>query len=214
LHLDLRKMVNWADKEDVDDLRRRGLRLRDWLEYRDDAADWCQGKSWLWRGALLLYLLYAGVRQLFDPQYGSVFSAITFGLHELGHVLFSPCGEFLMVLGGSATQVLAPLITAILFLRQREYFGLSVAGSWLCFSLYNLALYVGDARAMNLPLLGLSDDPVHDWNYLLTCMGWLAWDQWLAQILRLTGAAVWLASMLWGAWLLAQMFLCASELPE
>jgi hypothetical protein len=188
--------------------------MQAWVDWRDDAADWCQGKSWLWRGAVLLYLLYAGVQQLSDPEYGSVFSAITFGLHELGHVLFSPCGEFLMVLGGSLTQVLAPLITAILFLRQREYLGLSVAGSWLCFSLYNLALYVGDARVMNLPLLGLNDDPLHDWNYLLSRMGLLTWDHRLAQILRLTGAAVWLTSILWGAWLLWQMFRGASEHSE
>ena len=168
----------------------------------------------MWRGVLLLYLLYAGVEQLFDPEYSSVFSALTFGLHELGHVLFTPRGEFLMVLGGSLTQILAPLTTAILFLRQREYFGFSVAGSWLCFSLYNLATYVGDARAMNLPLLSLSDDPLHDWNYLLNRVGLLTWDQQLAQILRLTGAAVWITSILWGAWLLWRMFRGASALSE
>jgi hypothetical protein len=48
-------------------------------------------------------------------------------VHEAGHVLFSPFGELLEVAGGSITQVAAPILVALLFLRQREYFGIAVA---------------------------------------------------------------------------------------
>jgi hypothetical protein len=178
-----------------------------WAEkyFPEDVRQWCEGRAWLWRALLLAYLLYAGLRQFADPEYSSLFSAITFGLHELGHVIFSPLGGFMGILGGSLTQLAAPLTTALLFWRQREYFGVSVAGAWLCFSFFNLAVYIGDARSMDLPLLGLTDDPLHDWNYLLGRMGLLAWDHSLARLAQFLGALVWAGSMLWGAGLLLVM---------
>ena len=38
--------------------------------------------------------------------------------HEAGHILFSPFGRFMTVLGGSLTQVLVPLLCAGAFLWQ------------------------------------------------------------------------------------------------
>jgi len=47
--------------------------------------------------------------------------------HEAGHILFSPFGQFMTVLGGSLTQVLVPLVCAGAFLWQsRDRFGAAV----------------------------------------------------------------------------------------
>ncbi len=134
-------------------------RFRDLL---DDAADWARGRWWLPRLLLLLYLAYAAFKHFRDPEYSTfLFGGVTFGIHELGHVIFSPLGEFMGIAGGSLAQVLAPLLAGLTFLfwqrdgePQRDYFALAVAGFWLSFSLHNLALYVGDARRQLLPLLG------------------------------------------------------------
>lgn len=170
-----------------------------------DAAEWCRGRSWIWRAPLLLYLAYVGIRHLGDSSYGSLFAGITFGIHELGHLLLSGAGRFLAIAGGSLAQIAAPAAAGLLLLRQRDYFGVSVAGAWLAFSLYNLATYIGDARRQELPLLGFTEDPVHDWNALLSMLGILTWDSELAFLTRVAAFVVWAASLAFGVWLCWRM---------
>lgn len=168
---------------------------------RADAEAWCAGRSWAWRAALLLYLGWAGVRHLRDPLYSSLFGGITFGIHELGHLLLSWAGRFLGTAGGSLAQVAAPAAAAFLLYRQRDYFGVAVGGAWEAFSLWNLATYAGDARAQELPLIGLTADPVHDWNWMLSKLGILTWDAGLAAATRIAAFLVWAGSMALGGWL-------------
>ena len=172
---------------------------------RDDAAAWCSGRSWVWRAVLLVYLAWVGVRHLRDPFYASLFGGITLGIHELGHVLFGFAGRFLGTVGGSIAQVAAPAAAAWLLWWQRDYFGIAVGGAWEAFSLWNLATYVGDARARELPLVGLTADPVHDWNWLLSTMGILGWDRALAGLTRLAAFFIWAASMAFGGWICWKM---------
>jgi hypothetical protein len=145
------------------------------------------------------------VRHLRDPVYASLFGGITLGIHELGHVLFSFAGRFLGTAGGSLLQVAAPAGAAWLLCRQRDYFGIVVGGAWEAFSLWNLATYVGDARARELPLVGLTADPIHDWNWLLSTMGILSWDRGLAGLTRIAAFSIWAASMALGGWLCWKM---------
>jgi hypothetical protein len=121
--------------------------------------EWCRGRWWIARAALLLYLAYTGIRYLADPMYGSLFSGITLGIHELGHVVLAWSPRFLEALGGSLFQVAAPAAAGYVLYRQPDYFGVSVAGCWLSYSLFSLGTYIGDARAQELPLVGLSENP-------------------------------------------------------
>jgi hypothetical protein len=178
-----------------------------WLaRKRDDARAWAAGRMWAPRALLLLYLAYAGWRHWSDPEYGSIFSGITLAIHELGHVLFGPFGEWLAVAGGSITQLAAPAAVALLLLRQRDYFGVAVGGAWLSMSLSNLAVYVGDARAEALPLVSLGGgDVVHDWNYLLGSVRLLPHDTEIAGLVRFAALVLLAASVWLGAWLCAVM---------
>ncbi len=155
---------------------------------------------------LLAFLAWAGVRQFQDPEFYHLFSGLTLGVHELGHLLFLPFGEVGTVAGGSIFQVAAPVITGWLFLRQPDYFGVTVAGTWLASSLVNLSLYVADARALELPLVGLGDEPEHDWNFLLDHFNLLPYDLRFAGGLRLAAGLVFAASLLGGGWLCWQMW--------
>jgi hypothetical protein len=135
-------------------------------------------------------------------------------VHEAGHVLFSPCGELLEVAGGSITQVAAPLIVALLFLRQREYFGIAVALAWLSMSLSGLATYIGDARNQFLPLVSMgSGDPIHDWHFLLARFGMLGDDRALARFTDFLSALSLAAAFALGAWLCKAMYRTAGEPP-
>ena len=172
---------------------------------RDDALEWCVERSWIWRAPILLYLLYAGFRLTLEPRQGTIFSGITFGIHELGHVVFSFLGEFIGVAGGSLAQLLAPAAAGLILLRQRDYFGVAVAGAWLSFSLSELSIYIGDARAQQLVLLGLTSDPLHDWHYLLSTMGLLKLDGSLSFATRGLGFVLLAGSVGLGIWLLVKM---------
>ena len=169
---------------------------------RDDAVTWATGRMWAPRALLLAYLAYAGYRHLTDPGYGSIFSGITLAIHELGHVLFAFLGEWLSVAGGSLTQLAAPAAVALILFRQRDYFGVAVGGAWLSMSLSNLAVYVADARAEELPLYSLGGgDVVHDWNYLLGSVHLLPHDAHIAGIVRCAAVALLVASIWLGVWL-------------
>jgi hypothetical protein len=106
---------------------------------------------------------------------------------------------------GSGTQVLIPIIVMIVFYRQRDYFGVAVGGFWLAFSFFELANYVGDARAMELPLVGFTDDPEHDWHYLLSTLGLLSLDTTLAFLIRAVALVTGVASFGFAVWLLVIM---------
>jgi hypothetical protein len=151
---------------------------------------------------LLAYLVYIAIRSLADSEYWTIFSGLTLGVHEAGHVLFSPFGELLQVAGGSLTQVAAPFIVALLFLRQREYFGIAVALAWLSLSLRGLATYIGDARDQLLPLVSMgSGDPVHDWHFLLARFGILGYDRAFARFTDSLSALSLVAALALGGWL-------------
>ena len=136
----------------------------------NDAREWCNGRIWVVRVPLWLYLIYAGVHQFRDPiGYCSLFGGINLGIHEGGHLLFRFFGEFICVAGGTIAQLSAPLITAGIFFWQRDYFGICVALGWLSTNLIGVGVYMADAQDMLLPLVtvgGGSENAVvgHDWR--------------------------------------------------
>lgn len=174
---------------------------------RAQALEWARGRSWHIRLPLLLWLGYILVRHLGAEDYTSLFGGLNLGIHELGHFLFAPLGEFAAVAGGTVLQLLVPLIGVGMFWRQEDWFGIAVAFCWLGTNLFNVALYAADARAQLLPLVSpASGDPIHDWAYMLGAVGLLEWDQQIAGLIRISAAASMVAGLVLGAWLLLAMY--------
>ena len=68
-------------------------------------------------------------------------------------------------------------------------------------SLSNLAVYIGDAVAQELPLVSMSPDGGgHDWYYLLDHFNLLAYDLRFALLTRQLSFVVLAASFTWGLW--------------
>lgn len=123
--------------------------------------------------------------------------------HEAGHILFSPFGRFLQVLGGSLGQILMPLICAGAFLlKNRDAFGASVGLWWTAQNLMDVAPYINDARALELILLGgvtgKEAEDYHDWEQILGMLGWLEYDHHLAQASYNLGIVLMLLALAWG----------------
>jgi hypothetical protein len=117
-------------------------------------------------------------------------------IHEAGHLIFSPLGEFLMIAGGSLMQVIMPAAFVFYFYRNDKAYSAALVCLWVGESLLNVSVYAGDSIARQLPLLG-GQDTIHDWNYLLTRMGMLSATPKIAALIRLAGTLVILAGIFW-----------------
>ncbi len=175
--------------------------------FLDDARQWCEGRFWPVRLLLLLYFSFVFVNHLQDPMYQSWFKAINLGIHELGHLVFRPFGEFVMILGGTFWQCMVPVISFFMFYKQRDYFALAVSFCWLSTNYYDVATYIGDARARDLPLVSpFGVGPItHDWQYMLSRLGMLELDTSIATFVRLLAAVSMLVGLGWGAWTVIMM---------
>jgi hypothetical protein len=131
--------------------------------------------------------------------------------HEAGHIIFSPFGKFIQTLGGTLGQLLMPLVCcAVLLIKTRDPFGASVALWWFGENFMDIAPYINDARALELPLLGgvTGKDVVdyHDWEYILGKLGLLQYDHALASLSYFTGIGLMLGTFAWGGFLLVKQF--------
>jgi hypothetical protein len=122
------------------------------------------------RVAIALGIGAYGFVRLRNPEHWDLLDDVNLAIHEAGHVFLQPFGDPWVVLGGSLFQVLVPLAFVAYFHVRRDTGAASVVLAWVAASLSNVALYVGDARAQELPLLG-GENTIHDWWYLL-----LEWD--------------------------------------
>jgi hypothetical protein len=163
----------------------------------------------LGRGILFLGLVIWTIRLLRLPMEGealmeSILHLVNLPFHEAGHVVFSPFGHFLHVLGGTLGQLLVPGIVAGAFLAKGDAFGASVGAWWLGQNFLDCAPYINDARAGQLELLGgvtgTEMPDYHDWQILLGQLDWMRYDHALARLSWATGAVVMVAALAWGGY--------------
>jgi len=146
------------------------------------------------RLAFAVVLALYGLYYISHPGYYGLMDHVDLPIHETGHLVFAPFGEFITALGGTLLQLLLPAIFVLYFLRRRDRFAAGVALWWVAQNLWNVAVYVKDAQAQELPLVGGGE---HDWAYLLDALGWLEHDQTVGQIVRVAGILVYLVAVVW-----------------
>lgn len=206
--------IRQPDRSDATALSEPSWRVKatQWLLETDTTTD---SLTFYGRAIVFLGLLWWGRTFIMTPletNYPgeSFLHLINLPFHEAGHLIFSPFGHFMMILGGSLGQVLMPLICLGTFLiKTRDPFGASVALWWTAESLMDLAPYINDARDMELILLGGvtgKETDGHDWNNLLTMTGLLQWDHRLAHLTDNIGILLMLASFAWGGIILARHY--------
>ena len=132
-----------------------------------------------------------------NAEYWDLLDDVNLAIHEAGHLVFNPLGDHPGVLGGSLFQVIVPAAFVAYFLVRQDRFAASVVMAWVGASLGNVARYIADARAQELPLLG-GENVIHDWWYLLTEWDLLAHDLVIARWVRLAGALAFVVAVTGG----------------
>jgi len=143
------------------------------------------------------------------PLYQTIVKGLNLGIHELGHIVFAPFGEFMMFLGGSLLQCLVPVISVPMFYKQRDYYAIGISFGWLSTNLFDVATYVADARSRELMLVTPfgGGEAIHDWYWLLNRTNLLQYDHTLALLIRMAAVFSMLICLVWCGWLVVQMFI-------
>lgn len=138
------------------------------------------------------YFLWAALH----PLDWRLIDGVNLIMHEAGHIIFMPFGEFVMIAGGSLFQVIVPAVFAGYFYYHKKNFSCALVLLWVGESVLNVSVYAGDAVEMQLPLLG-GNDSIHDWNYLLDHLGWLSHTDGIAKALHAIAALIIVAGVVW-----------------
>lgn len=155
---------------------------------------------------MLPLLLWTAIVLFFHAVSGwvPILDSANLAFHEAGHPLFGMLWGRLGVYGGTLMQLLIPAACAYEMFRQQKYQGYHFCLIWVAENLLNVARYMADARAHELPLVGGKDpDDAHDWTLILESWNLLSWDNALANCVRLAALGL-MAWTLWRAWQLAE----------
>lgn len=132
----------------------------------------------------IIFLIFLVVVNIWMIGFGHqpwFISSLNIFFHEAGHIIFSIFGHILMVLGGTLMELVIPGLFLFYFHRKNQIPGMVFSLWWLSVAVYDVALYIGDARARMLPLIGGQEG--HDWAYLLGHFGLRNFDTLFSRIL-------------------------------
>ncbi len=138
--------------------------------------------------AILLSIYFLWIA--YDPLQGSFLDMVDLPIHETGHLLFRPFGEFLMIAGGSLLQLIFPLVFVGYFIWNEKYYSAAIVVFWVGQSVLNVWVYASDAVVMQLMLTSGStgaEGGFHDWNYMLTETGFIKSTKIVSGIIRAAG---------------------------
>lgn len=151
-----------------------------------------------WRAGLTVVLAIYGYLCLRNPGEYRWLDSLDLAIHETGHLVFIVGGETLTILGGTLFQLMVPAAFVVALWRAGDRHGATVPLWWLGQNCWNISVYIRDARAQELPLVGGGE---HDWATLLGEWGWMSRDGAIADAVHLLGVLIYLVAIV-GGWLL------------
>jgi hypothetical protein len=146
------------------------------------------------------YAIFLGLVLASERGFVPVIDHANLLFHEAGHPIVGLFSSRLEPYGGTLGQLVFPVVLAVSFWRKGQVLSFAGALLWFFENWFNVARYMADARAMELPLVGGGD---HDWNTILSRWNLLPHDTGIAgsiQALAWVGVALVLIWVLWRAW--------------
>ncbi|TAK45421.1 MAG: hypothetical protein EPO29_01675 [Betaproteobacteria bacterium] len=185
--------------------------LQEWLDrFREsllDVPDEVPSAHVYARAALLALITWYGVKlaSMDIPSWemaGALIHLPMVPIHEFGHILFRPFGEFMTNLGGALFQCALPLVFGgVLLFKNRDPFGAAVMLWWSGVAVMDTAPYVYDAfQPQHILLTGRTGDTgAHDFIDVLGDLGLLMKAQAVGRGVHAFGAVVMVFALAWGA---------------
>ena len=157
------------------------------------------------RAALLAGLMFYGLKlaAMNVPSWemgASLIHLPMVPIHEFGHILFRPFGEFMTNLGGALFQAGLPLVFGGIFLvKNRDPYAAAVMLWWSAVAVMDTAPYVYDAQQpVHVLLTGRTGDTgAHDFIDVLGDLGLLTQAQAVGYVVHKFGIAMLIVSFVW-----------------
>ena len=148
-------------------------------------------------GFLLGVAAFLGL--LFASERGFIFGLDHANLlfHEAGHPIIGLFSNRLETYGGTIGQLVFPVALAISFWRKGRPLAFAASVIWFFENWLNIARYMADARALELPLVGGGD---HDWNTIFSRWHILSYDTEIAGVVKFIGWTGMALAVLWVLW--------------
>ena len=120
-------------------------------------------------GAALLLCALWGFFAFVKHTEMPVFMFLDIAVHEIGHLLFQPFGELVMLIMGSGWEVAFPFFMGVVFIAwKRDFIAWGVCWAWSANSMADASRYIYDATRGELALLGgTGPDTMGDWERIL-----------------------------------------------
>lgn len=144
----------------------------------------------------ILTILIYGIFGLKDNQNFLLIDSMDLMFHEFGHLFFFFMPELFVFFAGTMMQLVIPNAFFIYFLVKKSFYSASVILFWVAINLFDISIYIKDARTMNsIPLI---PGTTHDWNYILTRLNLLNYDQVIGNLIFSIGIIFFALSIILG----------------
>jgi hypothetical protein len=148
-------------------------------------------------GVLVLAAIMIALLVVGEPGWTEIIDGANLAFHEAGHMVYGIFGARAELYGGILGQLTFPLVAAAIFFVRRQPASYAGAWIWVGQNLWNIARYMADARAQELPLVGGGE---HDFTHIFTRWGVLGRDRQIASVTELLGWAIGAAAIAWLIW--------------
>lgn len=142
--------------------------------------------------AAFLVLVFAS-----EPGFVFILDHANLLFHEAGHPIVGLFSQRLETYGGTLGQLTFPIVLAVSFWRKRQALSFAASVIWFFENWLNIARYMADAQALELPLVGGGD---HDWNTIFSRWHILAYDTQIATTVKTIGWIGIIAVCGWVLW--------------
>ena len=173
-----------------------------------DEARWGKITGWKLAWFVIGLAVFFGLLLACEPGFVFGLDHANLLFHEAGHPLVGLFSTRLEPYGGTMGQLTFPVVLAISSWRKGQALAGAASVIWFFENWLNIARYMADARALELPLLGGGD---HDWNTIFTRWNVLQYGFDIARVVKITGWIGMALAVLWAGWCWWQ---CARSEPR
>ncbi len=162
---------------------------------------WLYILLWIFFAYLFVQILFFSAEDSQNPLLGGLYF-IEFGVHEASHLFAAFLPHIMTAAAGSIGEITFTILVVIAALKGKAYFAAIFGALWVMLAMNSAGRYMADARLQQIPLVGFSNQPTHDWNFVFGELGWLQVDTLIGNSVRGLGDFIGVVALLFGLWLL------------